>query len=351
MACGWSRLRRARERAPAPRRPAARARSRPPAGRRSGRREAVAQPAGQVGVVLRLEREAAERIASHGVEARAHQHEVGHPAGRGRHDRRPEVVDVARRRAPGPRGTLNTLPTPRSSAIPVPGIPGVLMQRDVAHGRIVLDQRLGAVAVVDIPVDDQHALPAGALGVPRRRPRRSTPGRTPSPARRAHGGPAAAPPRRRARARPARGSRAAWTAPVAPSAASQLDALSTVSRKIAPPPRALIAREAVEVRPGWTASRSSIEPAGRGADLDRRGRRGRARAGRGAAPGSRDDRGRGRAGGSRGGRRRERARGTSSPALSARGAGASGARSARRWAPGPHPPACATRPAARRRGT
>ena len=39
-----------------------------------------------------------------------------------------------------------------------PGIEAVLMGRDVTHPVVVPEQRLGAVAVVHVPVDDDHAL-------------------------------------------------------------------------------------------------------------------------------------------------------------------------------------------------
>ena len=42
------------------------------------------------------------------------------------------------------------------------------MHRHEADRGVLLDQRLGAVAVVHVPVDDEHAVRAVRLGVPRR---------------------------------------------------------------------------------------------------------------------------------------------------------------------------------------
>ncbi len=42
----------------------------------------------------------------------------------------------------------------------------VLVQRDREHGRVLVERLLDAVAVVDVPIDDRHALqPAGVAGV------------------------------------------------------------------------------------------------------------------------------------------------------------------------------------------
>ncbi len=44
----------------------------------------------------------------------------------------------------------------------------MLVERNVPDARIGLDQGLGAVPVVDIPVDDEHSLPAASLCLARR---------------------------------------------------------------------------------------------------------------------------------------------------------------------------------------
>ena len=108
---------------------------------------------------------------------------------------------------PGPRGTLNTLPTPRSSAMPVPGYHGCWCSETKRIVSIGLHQRLGPVAVVDVPVHDEHpgAPGASARAAPRRS--RCSPGRTPSPCLPARDAPAAARPRTRAPARRGRGPR------------------------------------------------------------------------------------------------------------------------------------------------
>ena len=50
---------------------------------------------------------------------------------------------------------------PTSAAATGPRVAGPLMGRDVEHVGFVPEQRLGPVAVVDVPVDDQHPLTRG----------------------------------------------------------------------------------------------------------------------------------------------------------------------------------------------
>ena len=54
----------------------------------------------------------------------------------------------------------------------VGGIEAVLVQRDRQHGRVVEEDLLGAVAVVDVPVDDRHPAEAALALRPARRDRR-----------------------------------------------------------------------------------------------------------------------------------------------------------------------------------
>ena len=86
-------------------------------------RQPIAEPAGEIGVVFRLEGEAAQRIAGHGVEAGGDQHQVRLPVGRRCDDRGPQIADIERPAGADPRH-VETLPTPRSSAMPVPGYHG-----------------------------------------------------------------------------------------------------------------------------------------------------------------------------------------------------------------------------------
>src|SRR5437660_327645 len=61
------------------------------------------------------------------------------------------------------RGITSSGGGPRSGA----RIPGILMHRNVADGRIALDQRLSAVPMVYVPVHDQDAGLVELLRVPR----------------------------------------------------------------------------------------------------------------------------------------------------------------------------------------
>ena len=67
---------------------------------------------------------------------------------------------------PGASGALKTLPTPRLGRGTRAGIERHLVGRGIEDGRVGPDDGLGAVAVVDVPVDDGDAAGAvGALGV------------------------------------------------------------------------------------------------------------------------------------------------------------------------------------------
>jgi hypothetical protein len=41
----------------------------------------------------------------------------------------------------------------------------VLVERDIADGLVLFHQRLRAVPVVHVPIDDEHAFPSCALGM------------------------------------------------------------------------------------------------------------------------------------------------------------------------------------------
>ena len=84
----------------------------------------LAQRLGPLHDVVGLEGEFAERIAGERVESRRDEQDVGTPLRERRiHAGEKSRTYTARGSPPG-RGTLNTFPTPRSSAAPVPGYHG-----------------------------------------------------------------------------------------------------------------------------------------------------------------------------------------------------------------------------------
>ena len=106
---------------------------------------------------------------------------------------------------PGGSGMLRFVPrpapSPTTSTRPRPGrVVLVLVQRDREHARIGEEDRLGAVAVVDVPVDDRDAADAAHLpGRGGSRCRCSRRCRSPSRGRARRGGRAGARGRRRSR--------------------------------------------------------------------------------------------------------------------------------------------------------
>ena len=167
--------------------------------------------------------------------------------------------------------------------------------------RVVLHQRLGAVAVVHVPVDDQHPLPARPLRVPRRDDGVVSQAEAHRRATRARGGPGG---RTAAKAWPRAVERVVHGGEHGARRAERgLPARAVehgVEEERAAPARAH-RLEAVEVRPGCTASSASSEPAGAVRHVDAGVAPAPARAAPGAGREFRDDRGRDRGGGSRGG--------------------------------------------------
>ena len=130
-------------------------------------------------------------------------------AGRGRRrgsPARPRARRPARsprRRCPAGSGTLTIASPGVSTCAGVVRIQPVLVQRDRQHGRVVAEDRLGAVAVMDVPVEDRDARrAAGELRPARRHRGRVEAGRSPSAGPPRRGARAAARARTRCRCRP-----------------------------------------------------------------------------------------------------------------------------------------------------
>ena len=105
---------------------------------------------------------ATQRIARVGVEAGGQQNQIGVERGDHRYDElahRPVVVGVAGagfeghvQRAPEPLGAADVIDRSR------PRIEGVLVERDVQHGGVVVEHPLRAVPVMHVVVDDRDPL-------------------------------------------------------------------------------------------------------------------------------------------------------------------------------------------------
>src|SRR6185437_5854422 len=108
--------------------------------------------------VLELQREAAQRIAAQGVEAGGDENQIGDESLGGLIDGALELIDVALRRESRGQGDVPDV----AQAVVIGGaaawIPGPLVHRDEVDALIALDERLRPVPVVDVPVDDEHAV-------------------------------------------------------------------------------------------------------------------------------------------------------------------------------------------------
>jgi len=105
----------------------------------------------------------AEGVGHAGVDAVRDKHEVGLELPPDREDEafeRGQVARVARARRQGDvhRVALALPLADIGHEARVQGIPVVLVERNEEHRRVVVERGLGAVAVVDVPVDDHHAL-------------------------------------------------------------------------------------------------------------------------------------------------------------------------------------------------
>lgn len=120
--------------------------------------------------VVRLECEPAERIARKRVESCGNQHDVWVEANRGRLDSSPQRIHVLLGRQCGRHWNIPYILV-QSSVIGRSGarVPRPLVHRHEMNCRIVFDERLCSVSVMDIPVDDQHSIqPVNRLRVTRR---------------------------------------------------------------------------------------------------------------------------------------------------------------------------------------
>src|SRR2546423_8082064 len=109
--------------------------------------------------VLDLESEAAQRIASERIETSGDQDQIGNEAGGSDVDTSLECIDVFLALSTGghrdiPDGAI----WPAIFRCTSSGIPRPLMHRDEVDVGLILDQRLGAVAVMHVPVDDEDPL-------------------------------------------------------------------------------------------------------------------------------------------------------------------------------------------------
>jgi hypothetical protein len=130
------------------------------------RRQPLSDAMRPIGVVLRLESESTQRIARHGIEAGRYQHEVGRPVGSGRNDRGPQVSHIQLGRFAGTPRHIEDVPYPALACGTGSRIPGVLVERDIANRSIRLHQSLCAVAVMYVPIDDEHVPESGTLRIP-----------------------------------------------------------------------------------------------------------------------------------------------------------------------------------------
>ncbi len=109
--------------------------------------------------ILDLQCESPERITSKGIETRGNENKVGHEASRSVVDGGLERSDVF---GTGQARGLGDVPdcTMRSPIVGCAGpwIPRPLMHRDEMDIRLIFDEGLGAVPVMDVPVDNQNSL-------------------------------------------------------------------------------------------------------------------------------------------------------------------------------------------------
>src|SRR5690349_493603 len=120
---------------------------------------ALHQRSGEPDKVVDLQSEAAQRIAGERVETSGDQDQIGNEAGGRSVDASLECIDVfpalsTRRHRDVPDGTMWASIFRRTSS----WIPWPLVHRDEVDVGLILDQRLSAVAMVDVPVDDEDPL-------------------------------------------------------------------------------------------------------------------------------------------------------------------------------------------------
>ena len=115
----------------------------------------------ELSYIVELERKSAERVACERVESRRNEQDVGRPTLRRLVYRALKCVEVLCRWQSGwHRNIPHVLMRPAIRCGASPRIPGPLMHRDEADVRLGLHDGLCAVAVMNIPVHDEHALQA-----------------------------------------------------------------------------------------------------------------------------------------------------------------------------------------------
>lgn len=125
-------------------------------------------PPRQLGIMRWLEGKTSQRIAGHGIESCRDQQQRRRPVRGCRHDGGPQVSNVQPRLFTRASRHIEDVPYPTFARGAGPWIPGMLVKGDIPDRGVGLDQRLCAVTVMDVPVDDEHLPPAGPLRVPGR---------------------------------------------------------------------------------------------------------------------------------------------------------------------------------------
>src|SRR6185437_4888194 len=100
----------------------------------------------------------AEWVAAQRVEAGGDENEIGDETLRGLIDGALELIDIALRRQARRQGDIPDVAVPMVVGGAAAGIPGPLVHGDEVDASIALDQGLCPVAVVYVPVDDEHAV-------------------------------------------------------------------------------------------------------------------------------------------------------------------------------------------------
>ena len=122
---------------------------------------ARANGSGKMLEVLHLQSEPAEWISGERVEAGRDEHQVGHETFARRVDASLQSVDIIRGRERGPHWDVpDALVGTAVAGGACSGVPRPLVHRHESDVGLTLDQRLGAVTVMHVPVYDEDALEA-----------------------------------------------------------------------------------------------------------------------------------------------------------------------------------------------
>ena len=121
----------------------------------------LADDARQLGIALLSHRQRGQRIVAMGIEAGRDQDELRPEGQRLRSEfliKRANQFVIARAgRQRHVQGEAGPCTPPHLIARAGSGIAGVLVRAEVQDGRVVVEDVLGAVAVVDIPIDEEEA--------------------------------------------------------------------------------------------------------------------------------------------------------------------------------------------------